>query len=153
MKFLKAFISFLIINFGALGIGSWLMAEGPQGNWYTQLEKAPWTPEGWVFGVAWTIVMICFSTYMAFLYLKRPTHKVLTLFIVQFVLNVSWNFIFFNQQLIDLALVNIILLLIIVTALLFTYIKDLHGKTILIFPYVIWLSIATSLNLYIYIYN
>ena len=153
MKFLKPFIVFLIINFGALGFGTWLMAEGPRGDWYTHLEKAPWTPDGWVFGAAWTTIMICFSAYMAFLYLVRFTNKVRTLFVIQFVLNVSWNLLFFNQKLIDLALIDIVLLTIIVTAFLFTYAKDLKGKSILILPYVIWLCIATSLNLYISLYN
>lgn len=153
MKFTKAFIIFLVINFGALGIGSWLMAEGPQGDWYQQLKKAPWTPEGWVFGAAWTTIMICFSVYMAFLYLKRPTSKVLQLFAIQFVLNIGWNFMFFNQKLIAAGLANIILLTIIVAAFFITYFKDLKGKSILILPYLIWLCIATSLNLYIQLYN
>ncbi|MBV1888416.1 MAG: tryptophan-rich sensory protein [Urechidicola sp.] len=153
MKFLKPFIVFLIINFGALGIGTWLMAEGPQGNWYTQLEKAPWTPDGWIFGAAWTTIMICFSAYMAYLYLVQFTNKVRILFVIQFILNVSWNLLFFNQKLIDIALIDIVLLTIIVTAFLFTYMKDLKGKSILILPYAIWLCIATSLNLYISLYN
>ena len=153
MKFTKAFIIFLIINFGALGIGSSLMAEGPQGDWYQQLEKAPWTPDGWVFGAAWTTIMICFSVYMAFLYLKRPTSKVIQLFAIQFVLNIGWNFMFFNQKLIAAGLANIILLTIIIAAFFITYFKDLKGKSILILPYLIWLCIATSLNLYIQLYN
>ncbi|WP_323787876.1 TspO/MBR family protein [Psychroserpens sp.] len=153
MKLLKSLIVFLIINFGALGIGTWLMAEGPQNDWYLQLEKAPWTPDGWVFGVAWTTIMICFSVYMKFLYVKGFTRKVQILFIIQFILNVSWNLLFFNQKLIDLALLNITLLTIIVIALLITYFKSLKAKSILIMPYVIWLCIATSLNLYIALYN
>lgn len=153
MKLLKSLIVFLIINFGALGIGTWLMAEGPQSDWYLQLEKAPWTPDGWVFGVAWTTIMICFSVYMAFLFVKGFTRKVQILFIIQFILNVSWNLLFFNQKLIDLALLNITLLTIIVIALLITYFKSLKAKSILIMPYVIWLCIATSLNLYIALYN
>jgi len=153
MKFLKPFIIFLIINFGALGIGSLFMAEGPKGEWYTQLEKAPWTPDGWVFGAAWTTIMICFSIYMAFLYLKQFNNKVATLFIIQFILNVSWNLLFFNLHLINIALINIILLTIVVAVFLFTYLKDLKAKSLLIVPYLIWLCIATSLNLYISIYN
>ena len=153
MKFFKSFIVFLIINFGALGIGSLLMANGPKSDWYLQLNKAPWTPDGWVFGTAWTSIMICFSIYMTFLYLKRPTQKVIALFIVQFILNVSWNFLFFNQKLIDVALVNIVLLTVLVCALFITYFKDIKGKSILILPYFIWLCIATSLNLYIFLYN
>ncbi|WP_460218532.1 TspO/MBR family protein [Psychroserpens sp. MEBiC05023] len=153
MKFVKPFIVFLILNFGALGIGSWFMANGPQGNWYQQLEKAPWTPDGWVFGAAWTTIMICFSAYMAFLYTKQPTKKVLLLFCFQFIMNVGWNIVFFNQKLIDLGLITIVSLTIIVAAILMTYYKDLKGKSILILPYLIWLCIATSLNLYISLYN
>ena len=51
---------FLLLNFGALAIGSYFMNNGPQSNWYLTLNKAPWTPPGWVFGVAWTTIMICF---------------------------------------------------------------------------------------------
>ncbi|WP_204345690.1 TspO/MBR family protein [Psychroserpens algicola] len=153
MKFFKPFIVFLIINFAALGIGSWLMADGPQGEWYQSLSKAPWTPDGWVFGVAWTTIMICFSMYMAFLYSIRPTSKVKLLFTIQFLLNIGWNFIFFNQRLTTLGLIAIILLTIIVAAFLLTYSKDLKVKSALILPYLIWLCIATSLNLYIVLYN
>ncbi len=129
------------------------MADGPKGDWYQQLNKAPWTPDGWVFGAAWTIIMVCFSIYMTHLYLQRPTKKVNTLFIIQFFLNISWNFLFFNQKLVDLALVNITLLTIIVCAFLVTYLRDLKRKSILILPYLFWLCIATSLNLYITLYN
>jgi tryptophan-rich sensory protein len=146
-------MAFLVINFSALGIGSLFMAEGPQGEWYMQLEKAPWTPEGWVFGAAWTSIMISFSVYMTYLYLQRFTKKILMLFLIQFILNVSWNFLFFNQQLIDFALINIVLLTFIVAVFQFTYLKEIKAKSLLITPYLIWLCIATSLNVYISIYN
>ncbi|GAA0748734.1 MULTISPECIES: TspO/MBR family protein [Flavobacteriaceae] len=153
MKFLKILVVFLIVNFGALGLGTLFMASGPQGEWYAQLNKAPWTPDGWVFGVAWTTIMICFSLYMTFLCIKRLSNKVITLFVIQFLLNISWNYIFFNQKLTDIALINITLLTIVVTAFFITYLKELKLKSLLILPYVIWLCIATSLNLYISIYN
>ena len=153
MKFFKTFIIFIIINFGALGFGTLLMGEGAQSSWYLALEKAPWTPDGWVFGAAWTLIMILFSIYMSFLYLNRPTTKIAALFIIQFALNISWNFFFFNQKLIDIALINIICLTLIVSIFLVTYFKDLKGKSLLILPYFIWLCIATSLNLYISLYN
>ena len=52
MKFIKPLVLFLIINFGALALGSWLMNNGPQTEWYTSLNQAPWTPEFLWFGVA-----------------------------------------------------------------------------------------------------
>lgn len=152
-KLHKYIIIFLIINFGALAIGNFLMANGPQKPWYLGLDKAPWTPPGWVFGAAWTLIMICFSLYMAFLYDKLPTRKIMALFSIQFVLNVIWNYIFFNQHLVGLGLLTIMLLTAVVTIFMVDYRKILGTKTILILPYFIWLCIATSLNMYILLHN
>ena len=44
------------------------MANGPQTEWYLNLNKAHWTPPGWVFGAAWTTIMICFSIYLSYLF-------------------------------------------------------------------------------------
>jgi len=153
MKFIKPLILFLIVNFGALGIGSWLMNNGPQTEWYTSLNQAPWTPAGWVFGVAWTTIMLCFSIYMTFLYLQLPTSKFVTLFCIQFILNVIWNYLFFNQHLIAFGLITIVALTIVVATFLFKFKSELKLKTLLILPYFVWLCIATSLNTYIYLYN
>ncbi|QRM89990.1 tryptophan-rich sensory protein [Lacinutrix sp. WUR7] len=151
MQFFKVFVSFLILNFGALGIGSWLMNNGPRTEWYMNLNQAPWTPPGRVFGVAWTSIMICFSIYMAQLYLKMPTKEVLTLFALQFILNVMWNYVFFNQHLILIGFLVIILLTILVCYFFFKF--DAIQTRYLLLPYILWLCIATSLNGYILINN
>lgn len=153
MKFIKPFITFSIINFGALAIGSWLMNNGPQTEWYTSLNQAPWTPEGWVFGVAWTTIMLCFSIYMSYLNLKLPISKFAALFSVHFILNVIWNYLFFNQHLIVFGLITIVALTIVVATFLFKFKSELKLKTLFILPYFVWLCIATSLNKYIYLYN
>jgi len=153
MKLLKYIIIFLIINFGALAIGSWLMANGPQSSWYINLNQAPWTPPGWVFGVAWTTIMICFSIYMAYLYKKLTNATVIILFSIQFVLNVIWNYLFFNLHLVGIGLTTIVLLTAVVAIFTVRYYKQLKIKTLLILPYFIWLCIATSLNAYILLKN
>ena len=153
MKQLKLTLLFLAVNFGGLAIGSWLMNNGPLSNWYTNLQQAPWTPPGFVFGIAWTLIMICFSIYLGKLYRKDNTSKNRTIFLIQFVLNVSWNFIFFNQHLVLFALINILLL----TSLIFVYFFKLSSAVnnykYLLLPYMLWLCIATSLNLYILVHN
>ena len=153
MKLLKYIVIFLVINFGALAIGSWLMDNGPQTEWYINLNQAPWTPPGWVFGVAWTTIMLCFSLYMAFLYKLKPTTKVVILFTIQFVLNVIWNYVFFNQHFVGFGFTIILLLTFIVAVFTFSFKKDMGLKTLLILPYLIWLCIATSKNGYILIHN
>lgn len=153
MKLLKNIFIFLVINFGALYVGTLLMNNGPQTNWYMNLNKAPWTPPGWVFGVAWTTIMFCFSIYMAYLINILLNTKIIILFSVQFILNVIWNYIFFNQHLVSIGLLVIIALTAIVTIMLYDYRKKLKLKSLLILPYFIWLCIATSLNMYILIHN
>lgn len=151
MKFFKLIFIFFVINFGALAIGSWLMDHGPITEWYQNLNKAPWTPPGWVFGAAWTFIMLCFSVYMAYLYMLKS--NIVALFTIQFVLNVSWNYIFFNKHLIGFGLITIILLTILVATFLFRFKTDMKLKSLLILPYFIWLCIATSLNAYILFNN
>ena len=153
MKQLKYIFLFLVINFGALAIGTVLMNNGPQTDWYTQLNQAPWTPPGWAFGVAWTTIMICFSFYMTYLFLAEPSTRVKILFTVQFILNVSWNFVFFNQHLVGFGLLIILALTFIVATLLFNFRKILPIKSFLILPYFLWLLVASSLNAYIFLYN
>lgn len=147
-------IVFIGVNFAALGLGSLLMGAGPGGEWYQSLNKAPWTPPGWVFGAAWFLIMVCFSFYIARLWdsdVSRST--LLTLFIIQLVLNIGWNPVFFNLQLVLPGLLIIASLAVLVGVFLFKYWSTLQGWSLLILPYFIWLLIATSLNAYILVKN
>ena len=153
MKYSILLIIFLIINFGALGIGSWLMGNGAQSEWYLSLNKAPWTPPGWVFGVAWTTIMICFSIYMAQLFTIDKSAQVIILFLIQVLLNIGWNYMFFNQHKIGIGLIIIAVLTLVMLYFLIGFYNQLQLISLLIVPYVLWLIIATSLNYYVYSYN
>ncbi len=151
-KFLTVFLS---ANFLVLAIGVFLMNNGPRTAWYISLNKAPWTPASWVFGFAWSIIMLCFSFYMTNLSisLKKLNQKLVILFSLQFFLNFIWNYIFFNQHEIAFGLISIVLLWLLVGYFTINYLKILKLKTFFIAPYLIWLTIATSLNAYILLYN
>ena len=154
MKKIYLFILFLIINFGALAIGSWFMGDAVSGEWYSNLNKAPWTPPGWVFGAAWTLIMICFSIYLSYLFSIRNSKFVIAVYTSSVLLNVSWNYFFFNQQLTTLGLVNIVLLTLLIIYFFITFGDDkLSRLKYLLLPYIIWLCIATSLNGYVVFNN
>jgi benzodiazapine receptor len=147
-------IIFLVINFSALAIGGFLMGEGPTSAWYATINKAPWTPPGWVFGAAWTSIMICFSIYLALLWPQIENKKLLTsMFTLQFVLNVMWNPVFFNFHNAALGMVMIVLLTILVWWFMIHYFPALRLSSLLILPYAIWMVIASSLNIYIWAMN
>ena len=153
MKLIPRVLLFLLINFSVLYVGSLLMDEGASSIWYENLTKAPWTPKGWIFGFAWTFLMTCFAIYLAKLSVLVNSPKLIFIVLIQYFLNLIWNFIFFNQQEIILGLIDIILLTIVVVFIFIKNISIMKKYSLLILPYIIWLLIATSLNLYIAIYN
>ena len=154
MKTISRTLLFLFINFIlVLYVGNLLMNNGATSDWYLNLIKAPWTPAGWVFGFAWTFLMICFAVYLAKLSQINNSKKLIAIVLVQYFLNIIWNYLFFNQQEIILGLIDISLLTLTVTFILFKYLPVMKYYSLLILPYLIWLLIATSLNLYIAIYN
>lgn len=148
------FILFFILNFGALALGGLFTGSGVSSDWYANISKAPWTPPGWVFGAAWTLIMICFSFYMTQIFVQSENKSfVILLFAVQWILNVSWNPLFFYFQATTLSLISIVMLTVLVGYFLFHFKQPAGWMSLLIAPYFIWLLIATSLNAYISIYN
>ena len=147
-------ILFLALNFSALAIGVFFTGEGVPSEWYTQLNKAPWEPPGWVFGAAWSTIMICFAIYMSFLWgFLKSRKKIMLLFGLQWILNVGWSPVFFYYNNIILGLIVIALLTFLIGYMLYLYKVQLRVKSILILPYLTWLLIATSLNGYVFFNN
>ena len=147
-------IIFLLLNFSALAIGSFFTGYGVPSDWYSQLNKAPWEPPGWVFGAAWSTIMICFAIYMSFLWeIYKNRKKIMLLFGLQWLLNVGWSPVFFYYNNIILGLIVIALLTFLIGYMLYLYKVQLRVKSILILPYLTWLLIATSLNGYVFFNN
>lgn len=129
------------------------MADGSNSDWYINLNKAPWNPPGWVFGLAWSFLLICFSIYLSLLSQKNVSNKLIVIILVQYLLNIVWNYFFFNQHLTELGLIDISFLTLTVYYIFYTNLKTMKWNSIFIVPYLLWLLVATSLNLYIVIYN
>lgn len=153
---IRYLILFFVLNFGGLALGGLATNSGVTGSWYQQLSKAPWTPPGWVFGTAWFLIMVCFSFFMANSLSKFPDSNkmIIGLFCAQWVLNVAWNFIFFKAHQTGIALADISLLFILIAAMIVIARQSQSTvQVILLLPYIIWLTIAVSLNLYVVMKN
>lgn len=133
------------------------MSGSPAENeWYLMLNKAPWTPPGWVFGAAWTTIMICYSFYLWFVEKKlmdQNKQKFYFLFSLQWLLNILWNPIFFKWHLAWIGAIVIILLILILLLVHNLFSKKSIFHSILLLPYVLWLFIALSLNIFIIFMN
>ncbi len=145
---------FLVLTFGGLAIGGLFTGTGVSSDWYQTLLKAPWTPPGWVFGAAWSTIMVCYSLFMAVAWDKVANRReLLILFGIQWILNVSWNPLFFYLHWVLVSLLVICLLTVLMGWFLFKYKKEMKVGTTALLPYFVWLIIATSLNAYIYLFN
>jgi len=147
-------IIFLVLNFGALALGAFFTSKGVPSEWYLNINKAPWTPPGWVFGAAWTFIMICFAVYMSYLWpTTENKNLIIGLYLVQLILNIGWNptFFYFHNVLAGFLIISGLTILI--GYILLSYSPTLKIKSLLLAPYLIWLLIATSLNAYILLKN
>lgn len=124
------------------------------GSWYSGLVKPWFTPPGWLFGPAWTILFTLMGVALYCVWMewgKSPLVPfALLAFAVQFVFNVLWSYLFFGLQSPYAGLVGILVLLvaIIITLLLFYRVRPLAG--VLLVPYLAWVTFATFLNYSIY---
>jgi translocator protein len=153
-SFFLYFIIFLTLHFGALFVGAFLMGS-PNSEWFNTLNNAPWMPPGFVFGLAWTIVMIFTSIALAYAFPKVGKFKNYFILIISFelIFNVLWNPLFFKMHLIGIALLDMLFLDLFVI-LIFRTIWIANKKwSLTVLPYLIWIFIATSLNFYNWLYN
>ena len=130
-----------------------LSGEGGASEWYYNLIRAPWEPQGWVFGTAWTIIMISFAFYMSISWNYVYKKKLILLYIAQLILNISWSPIFFNFHYIFLGLITILSLSFLIAYILYSFWREVKLNSVFILPYLIWLIIASSLNGYIFLNN
>lgn len=145
------FVVFLILNFGALGLGAFLMGSNPGENeWYQTLNKAPWTPQGWVFGAAWTFIMVSYSVFLTVSYKSNEKFVFLILFVAQWILNILWNSLFFKYHHTLIAFFELSFLFVV----LLYYLLLVRGyRLIFLLPYLLWLIVAISLNGYVVLKN
>jgi len=141
-------VGFLALCLGVSAIGGAITSTSV-GTWYHTLQKPPFNPPDWVFAPVWTLLYILMAI-AGWIVWKSPTTKArrtaLTVFAAQLGLNLIWSVLFFGLQRIDLALIEITILLgaIGINALLFWRIEPIAGA--LFVPYFIWVGYATALN-------
>ena len=121
------------------------------GAWYEALEKPAWTPPNWLFGPVWTALYTLMGVAAWMIWERRRqqpgnAQAALVLFIIQLALNGLWSWLFFGQQAILLAFLDILLLW---TALAATIIAFSRVRVLaagLLIPYFLWTSYAVALN-------
>lgn len=150
------FIICLIIPLSIGAIGGFFTMESVK-TWYTTLNKPSFNPPNYLFGPVWTSLYALMGIASYLVWKNRRTAKnyklAVSVYFIQLVLNLMWSYIFFYQQQIGLALIEIIILLvsIIINSVLFYKINKVAG--LLYIPYILWVSFASVLTYSIYMLN
>lgn len=125
-------------------------------KWYNNLNKSPYTPPNKVFSVVWSIlyILMIISFYLVWKNKKCfPYCNVLSLFIIQFILNLSWTTIFFTYKKVKFAFLTMLIIFIITCITFYNFYIINKKASYLLIPYIIWLLFAMYLNIYIILKN
>jgi tryptophan-rich sensory protein len=115
-------------------------------GWYRQLVKPRWTPPDWVFPVTWTVlyVLIALAATRAAGH-EGATHA-LAFWSLQMTLNALWSPIFFGLRRIRAGMFAVAALwaAVLATTIALFQLDTLAGAMFV--PYLVWVTIAASLN-------
>jgi len=132
----------------AAAIGSMASTSAGTDSWYLLLEKSDLNPPSYVFGIVWPIlyILMMISAFLSY-------QKIFSIFIIQLFFNAAWSWLFFRFQMPLIALLDIYLLIALNIYILNLMYKENKLAFLLFIPYVVWISFASYLNLFIVINN
>jgi benzodiazapine receptor len=120
------------------------------GPWYRSLQKPSWQPPDWAFGPAWTVIyaLAAISGVIAWrdANSQQQRETMLMLFALNAFLNVLWSLLFFRLRRPDWALFEVGLLWLSVLLLIVVLGRYSRTAALLLVPYLLWVSFASTLN-------
>ncbi len=126
-------------------------------EWYQNLNKPAWAPQEWVFGTVWSIlypIIIVVNIYVVYLFVHNKISVIVALpFWLNVVFNLAFTPIQFGLKNNALALVDITLVLITIAWAMVAIWPHAKIAAIAFVPYLLWVGIATALQLSITLKN
>ena len=151
----KLILSIILIEMtGSLGTIATIPAIP---GWYASLVKPFFSPPSWVFGPVWISLffLMGFALYLVWQegFIKRPGKNAVYVFIIQMILNVLWSFLFFGLQNPLSGLIEIVILWVAILITILKFYKVSRLAAYMLIPYICWVTIATILNLGVWLLN
>ncbi len=136
----------LVVFVGFLGT---LATQSGLLDWYPGLQKPFFQPPPQAFPIAWTLLYAAIAVAGAMIYLSEHSkyrNIALAAWGAQLVFNAAWSELFFRHRRPDLALLDILALLVSIAIFCFAARKVDRRAFRLFVPYFIWVAFATLLN-------
>ena len=158
MEYLKTakVVFSILVSLSAGFVGSIFTAQTVD-TWYEGLAKPWFAPPGGLISVIWITLYILIGISLYLVLTKDLTQKAvkvaLGVFGVQLFLNALWSYLFFGLTSPLYGLVGIVALWIAIAATIYTFRKVSRKASYLLYPYIVWVTIALALNYSIYVMN
>ena len=143
----------------SLGVGflSSMVTKNAIPTWYANLEKPFFSPPNWLFAPVWTFLYTLMGISIGRVWFFGRRHlwgkTAIYHFVSQLILNGLWSLVFFGLRNPLLSLIVIIILWILIQRTIFWFRIVDKKASILLYPYIIWVSFATILNAFILYLN
>ena len=141
----------------AVGALSGIATSSSVSTWYTTLNKPSFNPPNWLFAPVWTTLYAMMGVAAGLVWIRSDeSDKVkaaLSVFALQLALNSLWSILFFGLRNPTAALVEIVVLWVAIFLTIRRFYPISQWAAWLLIPYLLWVSFASVLNLFIVILN
>lgn len=121
------------------------------GRWYQELRKPSWNPPNWLFGPAWAVILglAAWAGVLAWRNAIRPDEhlRIGVLYGINIVFHMAWSPLFFNLRRPDWASIEVPFLWLSILALMIGLAPLTVTASLLLLPYLLWVTFAAYLNL------
>lgn len=116
------------------------------GEWYRGLQRPSWTPPNWAFPLVWSVLYIAIGLSGWLVWQAQGAGIAMALWLAQLVFNAAWSWLFFGRKRMDLAFVDVCVLLLTILAYMIVAAPVSQLAALLFLPYAAWVATAAMLN-------
>lgn len=125
------------------------MATDPRSEWFTSLAKPSWNPPNWLFGPVWSTIYILLIISASLIWHRTQAGErssLMKLYAINALFNLVWSFCFFQAESTVLGMIDIILVWITVLLLVVRTWPISKPASVMLMPYLLWVTFASALN-------
>jgi len=166
---IKLSLSIIMCEFAGV-IGSVVTIPGVK-EWFVNLQKPVFNPPNWLFAPVWSLLFLLMGISFYLVWDKNwqvknkinwfknlfnkfsDKTKAIAIFFIQLILNIFWSFLFFGFHNPTLSFFELLLLWIAIFLTIVYFYRVSKWAGYLLLPYIVWVSFAGVLNLFLWILN
>ncbi|MFZ6034593.1 MAG: TspO/MBR family protein [Patescibacteria group bacterium] len=150
---MKLLLSLLLPQLAGI-IGSFFTVSSIP-TWDNTLNKPGFSPPNWLFGPAWLTLYLLMgvSLYLNWRKKNKAAKSNVRLFFIHLFFNMIWSPAFFGLRNPFLGLIIILAIWIFIIVMIIRFWKVNKTSSLLLIPYLLWVSFASLLNFYVWKLN